>query len=88
LLQLTRRTAKRVVRGTELWHGNRETIRDVFSRESIFLWALQTHRRRRREFAGVLASTEYGQLSIVRLRSPREARSWLSRAEAPADART
>ena len=38
------RTLSRLVRRTELWNGNRETLRYTFGRESIVLWVLRTHR--------------------------------------------
>ncbi|MCK4314185.1 MAG: adenylate kinase [Anaerolineae bacterium] len=49
--QLVRRTLRRSLTREELWGGNRESLRmALFSRESILLWALQTYRRRRREY--------------------------------------
>ena len=38
------RTARRMVRREVLWNGNRESLRIAFSRESIVLWVLRTHR--------------------------------------------
>ena len=38
------RTLHRAVRREELWNGNRESLRLAFSRESIVLWVLRTHR--------------------------------------------
>jgi adenylate kinase family enzyme len=38
------RTFRRAVRRVELWNGNRESFRLAFSRESIVLWVLRTHR--------------------------------------------
>ncbi|MCX7750264.1 MAG: AAA family ATPase [Candidatus Bipolaricaulota bacterium] len=78
-LQLLRRTLRRSLRREELWSGNRETLRQAFlSRESILLWAIRTHRRRRREYAGLLARPEHAHLTVIRLRSPQEAWRWLS----------
>lgn len=79
LARLFRRTMKRLVTREELWGGNRESWRAQFlSRESLFLWALQTYGRRRREYPALLASPEHAHLRLVRLRSPGEAREWLS----------
>lgn len=45
--RLLRRGTRRVVTREELWHGNRESFREMFlSRQSLFVWALQTHERR------------------------------------------
>jgi adenylate kinase family enzyme len=79
--RLTRRTFRRVLTGVELWNGNRERLREQLSRDSIFLWALQTHRRRRREYPRLLASPEYAHLRVVHLSSPGAARRWLARVE-------
>ncbi|OQY23050.1 MAG: adenylate kinase [Anaerolineaceae bacterium 4572_32.1] len=72
------RTLHRVVAREELWGGNRESLRTTFfSRDSILLWALQTYRRRRREYPALLARPEHAHLTLVRLRSPQETADWL-----------
>jgi adenylate kinase family enzyme len=38
------RTVRRAARREELWNGNRESLRLAFSRDSIVLWVLRTHR--------------------------------------------
>ncbi len=38
------RTFNRALTRVELWNGNRESFRLAFSRESIILWVLRTHR--------------------------------------------
>jgi adenylate kinase family enzyme len=77
LWRVTGRTLGRVVRRTELWSGNRETWRNAFlSRDSLFIWAVQTHGRFRRRLPDRLA-TEFANVRLVRLRSPREIRRWL-----------
>jgi hypothetical protein len=46
-----RRTVRRSLTGETLYAGNRESLRRAFlSRDSILLWVIQTHNRRRREF--------------------------------------
>lgn len=73
--RLWSRTLHRIRNDVELWSGNRETWRDAFfSRNSLFLWALKTHRRRRRELPEVLA-----RYNSVRLRSQHEADAWFER---------
>jgi adenylate kinase family enzyme len=77
LWRIVARTATRLRRGTELWNGNRETWRNaVFTRESLVVWAVQNHRRRRRELPPLAAS--YPGLRLVRLRSPREVAQFLA----------
>jgi adenylate kinase family enzyme len=75
LRRLWTRTLDRIRKGDELWGGNRETWRGAFfSRNSLFVWALKTHRGRRRRYAERLARYD-----MVRLRSAREAEAWLER---------
>ena len=70
------RTAARLLLRTELWNGNRETLRTVLSRDSIVLWVLRTHRRYRRQIPARVEP--HPGLRVVRLRSAREARAWLA----------
>ena len=70
--RLLRRTVKRAVTREELWGtGNRESlINAFFSRNSILLYALKTHRRNRERFeleCGFLAKEK----RVVRLSSRR-----------------
>ena len=72
--QVLRRTLWRVSSGQDLWHGNRESWRKaLFSRESILLWALTTHGRKRREFAVLRAAAESGAARWLVLRGAADA---------------
>ncbi len=72
------RTMRRGVFRQRLWNGNRENLwQHLFSRQSLFLWVLQTHWRRRRTLPPVMAQPEHAHLEVVRLRSPGAARRWL-----------
>ena len=75
LRRLWTRTLDRIRKGDELWGGNRETWRGAFlSRNSLFVWALKTHRARRQRYVERLARFE-----TVHLRSVRETDVWLER---------
>ncbi|MGH8935893.1 MAG: adenylate kinase [Acidimicrobiia bacterium] len=77
--RLLRRTLRRVSRREELWNENRERLRDqLASRDSLFLWALRTYPRRKREYPELLGRPEHAHLKVVRLRSPRHTRAWLA----------
>lgn len=76
--RLTKRTIRRIFTHEELWNGNQEHLRGVFSRDSVFLWAIRTYRRRKRQYPALLGSPENSHLTVVRLRSPREAEEFLS----------
>ena len=78
--RLWRRTIPRIRSGRELWPGtgNRETVRGAFfSRDSLFLWAVTTHRKRRVGYSARLASLAAGGVQVIRLRRPADAERWL-----------
>ncbi|MDD5646695.1 MAG: adenylate kinase [Candidatus Bipolaricaulis sp.] len=78
--RLLGRTLRRAVLREPLWHGNRESLRKSFlSRESILLWAVKTHRRRRAQYRALAADPQNRHLTVIRLGSPREADRWLRR---------
>ncbi len=78
LWRLFWRTIRRGVFRQELWNGNREKLRwHFFSRQSLFLWALRTHWRRRQAVPLAVAQPEHTHLELVRLRSPKAASEWL-----------
>jgi adenylate kinase family enzyme len=75
--RLARRTVGRIVTRTELWNGNRETIRNtLFSRDSLLAYAVKAHGRYRRTQPERLARFP---ARLVHLRSPAEAKHWLGR---------
>src|SRR5919197_4625823 len=68
LPRLVRRTVGRVIRGEELWNGNRESFRMSFlSRDSVIWFALRNNWRRRRLYVSRLAP-----YNVVRLLSQDE----------------
>jgi adenylate kinase family enzyme len=79
LWRLTRRNINRIARRVELWNGNRETFASQFlSRDSLYLWALKSHRKKRRDYSHLFAEPAYAHLTTIRLRSPRAAARWLA----------
>ena len=80
LSRLFKRTLRRTLTQEELWNGNRERFLSAFaSRESLFLWVLQTYKRRRRDYPFLFALPENAHLTVVRLRSPRAAQAYLAK---------
>ena len=74
LPRLIRRSARRIVGREALWHDNRETFRGVLlGRESLFVYALRSHVRRRRIYPRELA-----RYNVVRLRSQAAVDRWLA----------
>ncbi len=73
------RTLRRIIRQEELWNGNRETWRGaLFGRDSLVVWILKLHHKRRREFAAVFSAPEHAHRTLIRLRSPRATDRWLA----------
>ena len=83
--RLVKRTLRRIFTHEKLWNGNQEHIRGLFTRDSVFLWAIRTYRRRRRQYPILLSRAENSHLAVVRLRSPREATRFLSNLGEPGD---
>jgi adenylate kinase family enzyme len=77
--RISSRTVRRLVARTELWNGNRERLRAVFSRDSIILWALTSWGTNRRRYRQQLAQPDYTNPRFVHLHSPRQTRLWLQR---------
>jgi adenylate kinase family enzyme len=78
LTRVTRRTIGRIRPGEELWSGNRESWRGgFFGWESMFVWTIRSHFRRRRQVPAQLA--RHPHLRVARLRSAREVESYLRR---------
>ena len=74
LPRLIRRTARRVGGREELWNGNRETLANVlWGRESLLVFAVRSHFRRRRDYPAALASWQ-----VIRLRTPAEVERFLT----------
>ena len=77
LSRVTRRTIGRIRTREELWSGNRESWRGgFFGWESMFVWTIRTHVRRRRQLPQRLA--RHPHLRVVRLRSSQKVEDYLN----------
>lgn len=82
MARVVRRTLRRGLLRTRLWHGNRESLRNLFLRdpdENVVLWAWTTHAGRRQRYAALAAEPD---AHVVRLAGPRDARRWLAQVAA------
>ena len=77
LWRILRRTARRLVTAEEFGNENREQLRRILGRRSIILWAIQSHAPLRKEYEISVGALKSDVPLVVRLRSPREAGSWL-----------
>ena len=78
LWRLGLRILRRAVTKEQLWNGNREKLRThLFTKESLILWAIQTHKRRRRQYREALGRWELEGVETLRFGLPRETERWL-----------
>lgn len=78
LVRLFKRTLGRVIKREVLWNGNQETWRGAFfSRDSLFMWAITTHAKRRKRYLRRFQELANRHFTVVRLRSPKETQMWL-----------
>ena len=78
LWQLWKRTWKCSLTKENLWGTNTERLwPQFFSKDSLFRWALQTYKRRKRTYTALFSSPEYPSLVKYHFKSPRETEAWL-----------
>ncbi|MEN3113325.1 hypothetical protein ACFONG_05900 [Uliginosibacterium paludis] len=80
-----RRALRRSLTREELWPGtgNRESFRQLFSRDSIVWWTIRTHGSTRRKYESCMMDPQYAAIRFVRLRHPREAEALLASLPGP-----
>jgi len=77
--RLGRRTLTRLFRKRTLLQCNRAAWKQQFiGRKAQFWQMVRSYRKRRREYPQMLNQPEYAHLTVIRLRSPREAKKWLN----------
>ena len=76
LSRLFRRTVRRMVTRELACNGNRETLRQVLSSDSILAWHFRAYARKRERIDGWEADPDAP--PVVRLRSPRSTDAWLA----------
>jgi adenylate kinase family enzyme/N-acetylglutamate synthase-like GNAT family acetyltransferase len=81
LFQAVKRALKRSMTQEELWEGtgNRESFRkSFFSKDSIILWTIKTHRSVRTKYESYMRDPKYSHIKFVRLKNHREADNFLN----------
>ena len=81
--RILRRTVGRGLRRTELWHGNREDLRNLLRLDperNVVRWAWTSHAPNRERYAALQRESR---VPVVRLRTPREADRWLAAVTPP-----
>jgi adenylate kinase family enzyme len=77
LWRITKRSLWRSIVQTELWNGNRESLKRLFGQESMILWVLKTYPRRRRDYPILFKKPEHAHLKVIRLSTPQETQKWI-----------
>jgi adenylate kinase family enzyme len=73
------RTVRRALVKEELWDGNYESLhKSFFSRDSILLWVINTHRRRKRDYRKFFDDNLYPHLECIEIHSQRQAEAFLN----------
>ncbi|WP_194816427.1 adenylate kinase [Nocardia sp. XZ_19_385] len=88
MLQIIKRTAGRILTARELWNGNRENPRNMFSlnpERSVIMWAWTTHARNRTRYTAAHANPAYQHLDFIHIRSHRDAEHFLTSLTQPVD---
>lgn len=80
LYQAVIRATKRIITREELWSGtgNRETLKALFSKDSIVFYAIKSHRKVRKNYEALIKSDDYSNIQFIRLRSPKEVELFLN----------
>ncbi len=79
--QLTRRTFTRWWNRELLWGTNYENLWTHFklwSEESLYHWLFKTYWQRKREYPRQFAEPRHAHLTVIHLKSPREAEDWIA----------
>jgi adenylate kinase family enzyme len=78
LQRLVRRTLARLIDGRLICNGNRETLREIVSMDSIIVWHFKSFRRKRRRIRQWM--TDPSAPPVQRLTSARRTEQWLREA--------
>jgi adenylate kinase family enzyme len=76
LFRVIRRTFACALDGRPICNGNRESFRQIFSRDSIIVWHFRSFSRKRRRIRAWEADRPTPE--VLRLTSPRQAERWLT----------
>lgn len=78
--QVVWRTLRRVAQGVELWNGNRERWRNLFTldpNESVIVWAWRRHSDYRDRYLAMASDPRWRHLTFVRIQSRKDIRRLL-----------
>jgi adenylate kinase family enzyme len=76
-MRLLWRTLRRGIFREELWNENKESLAMAFSKDSILLWAITSHPKRKTEYPKLMLDDKYRHINFIRHASPKETEMWL-----------
>jgi adenylate kinase family enzyme len=85
--RVVRRTLLRGIRRTELWSGNRESLKLALRPDSIIWFAWKAHPKYNERYEGLTDDPELQHLSWIRLTRPSQVRRWLASLDPSSDPR-
>lgn len=77
--RLLKRTLCRAITRENLWNtGNRENLwKHFFTRDSLFVWAYTSSRRRHRAYPELFTRPEHAHLQVFHFETPRQTETWM-----------
>lgn len=64
-----KRSLNRIITKEPLWHNNTETVRKLFSRDSIVLFGIKTHKSKTARYNKLIVKDEFKNKNWVRIRN-------------------
>ena len=84
--RLSKRTLKNLFSDETICNGNRESLRNIFSNNSLISWFLQTYSERKREYDEIFKDPQaYPHLEKIRLTSQNQTDSFLGKLQPPGE---
>ncbi|MFK7922501.1 MAG: adenylate kinase [Bacteroidia bacterium] len=79
LYQATSRAIIRAITKEELWPetGNRQTFKNLLSKDSIVLWTLKNYKKTRLKYLKAMNDVRYQDIEFIQLKNPEECREFL-----------
>ena len=80
LYQSTQRAFDRLIKQQHLWSSsnNKESLKMIFSRDSIVLWMIKTHAKNRKKYLSLMQDPKMMHMQFIRLQSRKQVKDWLA----------
>ncbi|MCH4246312.1 MAG: AAA family ATPase [Acinetobacter populi] len=77
--QLSKRTFTRILSRKQLWtdSNNHENWKIMLSKESIFIWMINTYSKNRQQYLAMMQDPKYQHIQFIHLTSPKQTKAFL-----------